>query len=73
MAYRFFTATLGGTTRAQTLEPQKGAHERASAAAPSQSFSSCMNNSVRLLLINSSSGVMLYSKTSNSGQPSCSS
>ena len=36
----FLLQLSAGTTRAQTLEPQKGAHERASAAAPSQSFSS---------------------------------
>lgn len=36
----FLLQLSAGTARAQTLEPQKGAHERASAAAPSQSFSS---------------------------------
>lgn len=36
----FLLQLSAGTTRAQTLEPQKSAHERASAAAPSQSFSS---------------------------------
>lgn len=36
----FLLQLSAGTMRAQTLEPQKGAHERASAAAPSQSFSS---------------------------------
>ncbi len=36
----FLLQLSAGTTRAQTVEPQKGSHERASTAAPSQSFSS---------------------------------